>query len=71
MGGYIFVDREKEGKRSMMREEMRRNYRNYNHGGKSYDDGYREGYKDGREDGEHGWNEDGYRQERDSRGRYM
>jgi hypothetical protein len=54
-----------------MREEMRRNYRNYNHDGKSYDDGYREGYKDGREDGEQGWNEDGYRQERDSRGRYM
>lgn len=77
--GYIFVDREKSGGESEMRQQMRRqmrsggNYRNY--GGSSammreeeYNRGYRAGYRHGYEDSE----DDGFemRRSRDSRGRY-
>lgn len=63
----------KEQMRSNMREQMRRNYRSsgggYHGESQSYrtEEAYREGY-------EHGWRDsedEEYRRERDSRGRFM
>ena len=71
--------------RQQMRSQMRsyrygnRNYSGYrmhddgyrHPDGKSFEDGYRQGYKDGYEDSEYDDDEERYRRERDSRGRYM
>lgn len=70
--GYIFVDKESDGK-GQMREQMRRSMRgmNYRHYG---DDGYQEGYRMGYR---HGWEDsdddemEHMRRARDSRGRYI
>ena len=76
MGGWIFVDKDKESQ-GQMRQEMRRNMRGgYRYDGDmsmrgdSYHDGYRQGYKHGWEDSEDDM-EGEYRRRRDSMGRYM
>lgn len=81
MGGYIFIDREDEQSNQQMRQNMRNNmrrgYRNY--GGssammrddESYRQGYHQGYKEGWEDSEYDMNEENFRRQRDSRGRFM
>lgn len=77
MGGWIFVDKDKESQ-GQMRQEMRRNMRGgYRYDGDmsmrggSYHDGYRQGYKHGWEDSEDDMDEMEYRRRRDSMGRYM
>lgn len=72
--GYIFVDKESDGK---MRNDMRRSMRGgYRHDGYSpmmrggdYEQGYRMGYKHGWEDSED--DEMEMRRARDNRGRYV
>lgn len=78
--GYIIKTDDGNESRSQMRDSLRRMYHGNRYydgyrgdgNGKTYHDGYREGYKDGRDDerDESEWG-DGYRRERDSRGRYM
>lgn len=67
-----------DGMRYQMREMMRRDsrrydggYRHHDGGGRSYEDGYREGYRHGYDDAADDSDNDGYRRERDNRGRYM
>ena len=72
---FIIIDKEsKEQMRSNMHEEMRHGYRkggSYREKG-SYHEGYRHGYREGYEDCEDDWNdEENYRRQRDSRGRFM
>lgn len=73
--GYLIIDRDGggQGMREQMRNEMRRNYGyRYNHGGgDQYEAGYREGYRHAVEDMQNDDDEERYRRERDSRGRYM
>jgi hypothetical protein len=77
--GYIFVDKESDGKmRNDMRRSMRGGYRHDGyvpmmHGGMgSYEHGYRVGYKHGWEDSEDDMDEEmNMRRARDSRGRYI
>lgn len=73
--GYLIIDRDGggQGMREQMRNEMRRSYGyRYHHGGGStYEDGYREGYRHAVEDMQNDDDEERYRRERDSRGRYM
>ena len=77
--GYIFVDKESDGKmRNDMRRSMRGGYRHDSyvpmmHGGMgSYEHGYRVGYKHGWEDSEDDMDEEmNMRRARDSRGRYI
>ena len=75
--GWIFVDKDSEGGKEQMRQQMRRSmrgggsYRTYSSGGNyrdEYEHGYRQGYKHGWEDSEDDDME--YRRGRDSRGRY-
>lgn len=71
--GWIFVDKDSEGGGNM-RQQMRRNMSGGYRMGESgdyrteYDRGYRHGYRHGWEDSE---DEEGYRRQRDSRGRFM
>lgn len=74
--GYLIFNTDRDDEMSGLRNEMRRNYRggNYrNYGGSSAsmrEHYYRMGYRDSREDMEDE-QEEMYRRQRDSRGRYM
>ena len=74
--GYLIFNTDRDDEMSGLRKEMQRNYRsgNYrNYGGSSAsmcEHYYRMGYRDSREDMEDE-QEEMYRRQRDSRGRYM
>ena len=74
--GYIILNTDRDDEMSGLRHEMRRSYRggNYrNYGGSSAsmrEHYYRMGYRDSREDMEDE-QEEMYRRQRDSRGRYL
>lgn len=76
---YIILDKEGEsGMRQQMRRNMRGGYRTHDGGmgttmmRGNYNEGYRQGYKHGWEDHEDDMMEDeNYRRQRDSRGRYI
>ena len=74
--GYLIFNTDREDEMSRLRHEMRRSYRggNYrNYGGSSAsmrEHYYRMGYQDSREDMEDE-QEEMYRRQRDSRGRYI